>query len=214
MEPSMAVLREGGVIGNLLIKAESGKPAPGQMHLQFLDQLALAGDAIEIADQQDAQQEFRIDRGSARIAVGVLQLLTNEIEADVPVKETEEVVFRNLIFNAKVVEQRLGTGVLSHHNPQASVNGDEEKHQQNPCSDRRCCQHFSSHSRRLFQHPPMFSTSIPRSIFGNYVNQELTPLAAIAGRGDLSEVRPFKVELRGVRSDRKLLLFSASFLIF
>jgi hypothetical protein len=30
-----------------------------------------------------------IDRGSARIAVGVLPLLTNEIEADVPVKETE-----------------------------------------------------------------------------------------------------------------------------
>ena len=60
----------------------------------------------------------------------------------------------------------------------------------------------------------MFSTSIRRSIFGDYVNQELTPLAAIAGRGDLSEVRPFKVELRGVRSDRKLLLFSASLLIF
>ena len=48
-------------------------------------------------------------------------------------------VFRNLIFNAKVVEQRLGTGVLSHHNPQASVNGDEEEHRQNACSYRRCC---------------------------------------------------------------------------
>ena len=31
----------------------------------------------------------------------------------------------SMIFNAKVVEQRLGTSVLSHHNPQASVNGDE-----------------------------------------------------------------------------------------
>ena len=85
----MTVLGKRGVMGNLLIEAKSGKPAPGQMHLQFLDQLALAGDTIQIADQQDAQQKFRIDRGSARIAVGVLQLLTNEIEADVPVKETE-----------------------------------------------------------------------------------------------------------------------------
>jgi hypothetical protein len=51
--------------------------------MQFLDQLALAGDAVEIADQQNAQQEFRIDRGSARITVGALQLLANEIEADV-----------------------------------------------------------------------------------------------------------------------------------
>jgi hypothetical protein len=59
------------------------------MHLQLLEQLALAGDAVEIADQQDAQEEFWVDRWSARIAVGVLQLLTNEIEADVPVDETE-----------------------------------------------------------------------------------------------------------------------------
>src|ERR1700756_5328952 len=88
-ETSMTVLGKRGVMGNLLIEAESGKPAPSQMHLQLLDQLALAGNTIEIADQQDTQQEFRIDRGSARIAVGVLQLLTNEIEADVPVKETE-----------------------------------------------------------------------------------------------------------------------------
>ena len=85
----MTVLGKRGVMRNLLIETEPGKPAPGQMHLQLLDQLALAGDAIQIADQQDAQQQFWIDRGSARIAVGVLQLLPNEIEADVSVKETE-----------------------------------------------------------------------------------------------------------------------------
>src|ERR1700752_3217508 len=179
----MTVLGKRGVMGNLLIETESSKPAPGQMHLQFLDQLALAGDAIEIADQQNAQEEFWIDRGSARIAVGVLQLLTNEIEADVPVKETEEVVFRNLIFNAKVVEQRLGTGVLSHHNPQASVNGDEEEHRQNACSYRRCCQQFSSHSRRLFQHPPDLSTSLTKSAWSRvfssgFISFAHTPAAA------------------------------------
>ena len=76
---------------NLLIEAESGKTsARPDASGQLLDQLALAGDAVEIADQKDAQQEFRIDRGSARIAVGVLQLLTNrEIETDVPVNEIE-----------------------------------------------------------------------------------------------------------------------------
>jgi hypothetical protein len=40
------------------------------------------------------------------------------------------VVFRDLIFNAKVVEQRLGTRVLSHHDQPASENEDEE-HVQN-----------------------------------------------------------------------------------
>jgi len=114
----MTVLGKRGVMGNLLIEAESGKPAPSQMHLELLDQFALTSHAIQIADQQDAQQEFRIDRWSARIAIGVFQLLTNEIEADVSVDETERVVFRDLIFNTKVIEQRFGTGVLSHHNPQ------------------------------------------------------------------------------------------------
>src|SRR6201987_154019 len=88
-ETPMTVLGKRGVMGNLLIEAESGKPAPSQMHLQVLDQLAVAVNTIEIADQQDTQQEFRIHRGPARIAVGVLQLLPNEIEADVPVKETQ-----------------------------------------------------------------------------------------------------------------------------
>ena len=51
----MTVLRECGVMRNLLIEAESGKPAPSQMHLQLLNQFALAGNTIQIADQQDAQ---------------------------------------------------------------------------------------------------------------------------------------------------------------
>jgi len=36
---------------NLLIKAEAGEPAPGQMHAQLFYQLALAGDVVQIADQ-------------------------------------------------------------------------------------------------------------------------------------------------------------------
>jgi len=41
---------------DLLIEAQTREPAPRQMHAQFLHQLALAGDAVQIADQQDAQQ--------------------------------------------------------------------------------------------------------------------------------------------------------------
>lgn len=51
----------------------------------------------------------------------------DEFEADVPVDEAEKVVFRNLVFDAEVIEQRLGTGVLSHQNQQASVNGDKKE---------------------------------------------------------------------------------------
>jgi hypothetical protein len=35
------------------------------MHAQFLHQFAFAGDAIQIADQQDAQQKLGINGGTA-----------------------------------------------------------------------------------------------------------------------------------------------------
>ena len=38
------------MVRNLLLEAQSGKPAPGQMHAQIFDQLALARDAVQIAD--------------------------------------------------------------------------------------------------------------------------------------------------------------------
>ena len=55
LKPSVPVLGKGGVVGNLLIQAQPGEPAPCQMHAQLFHQLALAGDAVQIANQQDAQ---------------------------------------------------------------------------------------------------------------------------------------------------------------
>ncbi len=40
---------------DLLIEAQTGEPAPGQMHAQLFHQLAFAGDAVEVAQQQNAQ---------------------------------------------------------------------------------------------------------------------------------------------------------------
>ena len=80
----MPILRERGVMRNLLIEPHSGKPAPRQMHAQFLDQFALTGDAIEIADQENAQQKLGINGRTARLAVAFLQLLSPEGKADVP----------------------------------------------------------------------------------------------------------------------------------
>jgi hypothetical protein len=50
----MAVLGERGVMGNLLIEAQTCEPAPGQVHAQLVHQLALAGDPVQIANQQNA----------------------------------------------------------------------------------------------------------------------------------------------------------------
>jgi len=39
---------------DLLIEAQTGEPAPRQVHAQFLHQFALTGDAVQITDQQYA----------------------------------------------------------------------------------------------------------------------------------------------------------------
>jgi hypothetical protein len=75
------------------------------------------------------------------------------------------VVFRDLVFNAEVIEQRLGTGMVSHHKEQASVNGAQEKPRQ---TLRRCRLHFrptpGAKSRRLFQQPRNLSTVTSSSV--------------------------------------------------
>ena len=70
LKPFMPVFRKRGVMWDLLIEAETGEPAPRQMHAQFLHQVALVGDAVQIADQHNAQQQqLGIDRGATRLAV-------------------------------------------------------------------------------------------------------------------------------------------------
>lgn len=49
--------------------------------------------------------------------LGVVQVLTHKIETDVAADEAQQMVFRNLIFDAQVVEQRLRAGALPHHGP-------------------------------------------------------------------------------------------------
>ena len=56
-----------------------------------------------------------INRGSSRLAVAHFQLLAHKGKADVPIDEPQKMSLRNLIFQAKVVEQRFGTGLVPHH---------------------------------------------------------------------------------------------------
>src|SRR6266849_3799165 len=115
LKTSVPILRERGMMRNLLIEAQSRKPAPSQMHSQFLDQLALTGNAIQVADQEDAQQKLRINRWTARLAIAVLQLFAHKRQADVLFDQPQEMTLRNLIFQSEVVEQRFRTRMLPHH---------------------------------------------------------------------------------------------------
>ena len=86
------------MVRNLLIETQAREPSPSQMHAQLFHQLALAGDTVEIADQQNAQQEFGINRRPPGLAVTVFQLLLHKVESDVLVDEPEQMSFGNLVF--------------------------------------------------------------------------------------------------------------------
>src|SRR5271165_1859473 len=86
---------------DLLIETQTGEPAPRQVHAQLLHQLPLAGDAVQIADQQDAQQQLGINRRSASIAVTRFQLLPHKGKADVPLDQPQQMSLWNLIFQTE-----------------------------------------------------------------------------------------------------------------
>src|SRR5215469_7293189 len=113
---------------NFLIEPQAGEPAPRQVHAQLFHQLALTGDSVQVADQQDAQQQFGIDGWPPAVAIAILQFRSYKIEADVAVNQAQKMVLRNLIFDPEIVEQRLRAGVMSHHEQQASERGNVPQH--------------------------------------------------------------------------------------
>lgn len=47
--------------GNLLIEAEASEPAISKVHPNVFDQTAFTGDSLQVSDQHNAAQDFRID---------------------------------------------------------------------------------------------------------------------------------------------------------
>jgi hypothetical protein len=85
------------------------------MHAQFLNQLALTTDAVQITDQQNAQQELRIDGRTPSFAIAPFKSLAHKTEVNVLIDQPQQVILRNLIFQSKVVKQGFRASVLTHH---------------------------------------------------------------------------------------------------
>src|ERR1700745_2912730 len=152
LKPSVPVFRERGMMRYLLIEAQSGEPAPCQVHAQFLYQLPLTGDAVQVADQQNAQQKLGSNGRTASIAVTRLQLLPHKGKADVLFDQPQQMSLRNLIFQTEVVEQRFGAVVLPHHDQQSLENENPASHVEVlPCfrqiSPANLSDFFNTHSR-------------------------------------------------------------------
>ena len=90
-----------------LVKPQAGEPPIGEMHPDFVQQAPLAGDPLEVPDEQQAQQYFRVNRGSTRRAIEACQPVSHEAEIDRAVDQPEQVGFGDLVLEAEVIAQRF-----------------------------------------------------------------------------------------------------------
>src|ERR1039458_5436785 len=115
--------RKRGVMRNFLVESETCEPAPRKVHAQFLGELALAADTVQITNQQNPQQQFWVDRRTTSFAIAVLQLLVQEAEVDMLINQPQQMILWNLIFQLEVVEQGFRAHVLTHHEPSPCAPG-------------------------------------------------------------------------------------------
>ena len=66
---------------------------------------ALGADAHAVADDQHADHQLGIDRGPAHLAVKRLQRLAEIIEVEVAVNAPEQVIRRDVVVEAEIIEQ-------------------------------------------------------------------------------------------------------------
>ena len=117
-EATVPVLREGGVVGHGPLQPETAEPPVGEVQVHLLAQPPLRADAEAIAYQQHADDQFRIDRGPARLAVEGPQLLAQTRQVYEPIDRTKQVIRWHVSLKAKAIEQRLlHHGPLAHHQP-------------------------------------------------------------------------------------------------
>src|ERR1035441_10992755 len=115
---------------NLLIEAQAGEPAPRQMHAQFFHQLAFARDAVQIADQQNAQQELVVFPSRRRHTICLSDLSSDVCSSDLLVEGDSVVVSGNAASSvpglpsrlARSEERRVGKECRSRRAPAQKLN--------------------------------------------------------------------------------------------
>lgn len=87
-----------------LIEPDPREPAIRQVHADLFHQPPLAGDAVEIANQENAQQNLRVDRRPAGVAVVGPQARAHETEINLALDQPQQMGLRNMVFEFEVIK--------------------------------------------------------------------------------------------------------------
>ena len=115
LKTAVPVLGESRVVRHFLIKLKSSEPSIREVHPHLFHQAPLASDAVQVSDQQNPEEQLRIDRRPAGVAIVLAESIPNTAEIDVRIDQPQLVIFRYVILQPEVVEQRLRSSVMTHH---------------------------------------------------------------------------------------------------
>jgi hypothetical protein len=115
-EAAMAILREGRVIGHCPLETQAAEPPVGQIKVDLLAQPTLGPDAEAVTDEEDADQQFGINRRAACRAIERRKMRSDVAEIDEPVDRAQHVIGRYVSLEAELVEQCVLNDLpLAHH---------------------------------------------------------------------------------------------------
>ncbi len=104
------------MVGNMAFQSQPAKPAVCQVEIDFLAQPPFRTDAAAVADDQHADHQLRIARGATDRAVERRQSVPQTAKVEKTVDLPQQVIGRNPIFQAKLIEKRRRiVALLPHH---------------------------------------------------------------------------------------------------
>ena len=105
-EAAMPVLGEGRVVWDRVHQVEPAEPAIGEVQMDLLAEPPLRPDAHDVADEQHADHQLRVDRWSTDRAVERRQVAADAREVDEAIDCPQQVISRHVVLERELIEQR------------------------------------------------------------------------------------------------------------
>src|SRR6056297_2954224 len=94
------------MIRDPVTQIKAAEPAIREVQMHLFTQPALGPDAEAIPDQQHPDQQFRIDRRAAGVAVELRKMRADAAQIDKPINGPKQMILGNMILQRELVKQR------------------------------------------------------------------------------------------------------------
>ena len=138
------------MIGNGVLKAQAAEPSIGEIDLNVTADLAFRADRKDITDNQHPDHQFRINRRPTEGAVKWRKFPVNPTRIQHRVNASNQVVRRDNLIKAELVEKLLLASCLPpHHRPISTAVASKKRNHcshkiatdfcNTICTERQCC---------------------------------------------------------------------------